>query len=408
MTNRLEYSHEVSIVIPCFNESETLLFCIEEAQASLAAAKVSGEILIADNGSGDDSKEIAKNAGARVINVTAKGYGNALLGGIKAAKGRYILMGDADGSYDFRELPNFLRELRGGAQLVMGCRLPRGGGTVEPGAMPWMHRWLGNPVLSALGRLFFRTSVDDFHCGLRAFSKEAAMSLGLSCSGMEFASEMVVKAVRDKLVISQIPITLRPDRRSGPSHLRSWRDGWRHLRFMLMFAPGWLFLGPGVALLLFGVAGFASLLFSPLTIGDVTFDTNTLLICAMATLVGMQILSFAMLVKAFATREGFLTSDPRLEKFLKASPVEWGVAVGVALIVAGVAYLAVALAYWRESGFGPLPYEQSVRIVIPAVTGISLGVQTFFFGFVLGVIDLEKSATRLENQAADSTTQDPE
>jgi len=218
---------------------------------------------------------------------------------------------------------------------------------------------------------------------------------------MEFASEMIVKAVRDRLVISQVPITLRPDRRSGPSHIRSWRDGWRHLRFMLMFAPGWLFVGPGVALLLFGIAGFGALLFRPLTIGAVTFDTNTLLVCAMSILVGAQILSFAVLVKAFAAREGYLVPGSRLVKFLKASPVEWGIAVGLGLIVAGVVYLAVALAYWRESGFGDLRYDQSLRIVIPAVTGISIGVQTFCFGFVLGVVGLKRSPTRRKEQLAD-------
>lgn len=381
---------EVSIVMPCLNEAETIEGCIREAQQALAEKGVRGEVLIADNGSSDNSCDIATRAGARVVTITEKGYGSALIGGIKAARGEYVLMGDADGSYDFGKLPDFLTQLWQGTDLVMGCRLPKGGGVIEPGAMPWLHRWIGNPVLSNFGKMFFNASVDDFHCGLRAFNRRKILDLDLQCSGMEFASEMLVKATLAGLAIAQIPITLRPDRRSRAPHLRSWRDGWRHLRFMLLFSPKWLFFIPGLLLFTAGMAGFIALVTGPVTIGDVRFDTNTLLVCAAMILVGFQALFFAVFAKAFAVRFGILPPDRRIIRILRSQPVEMGIGGGLILSLLGMGYLVAAVLYWKEVSFGDLPYAESLRIVIPAITAIALGIQSIFSGFVLAMLNLPR------------------
>ena len=381
---------EVTILMPCLNEAETIACCIEAALQTLHDCNVRGEVLIADNGSTDESRELAARAGARVIEVGEKGYGSALIGGIKSAYGEYILMGDADGSYDFGELPNFLEHLRHGKKLVMGCRLPVGGGSIENGAMPWLHRWIGNPVLSTLGKIFFKSDIDDFHCGLRAFHRQSIIDLDLQCIGMEFASEMPVKASLANLPVQQIPVTLRPDRRSGSPHLRSWRDGWRHLRFMLLFSPRWLFLIPGVFLLMVGLFGFIRLLFGPIEVGNVTFDTNTLLICSAMILVGFQALFFAIFTKAFAIRFGVLPSDERISLFLKEYTVEVGVFGGIFLFLLGIGYLVAAVMYWQDVSFGDLPYSESLRIVIPAVTAIALGMQSVFGGFLLAILNLPR------------------
>ncbi len=325
-----------------------------------------------------------------MIQVGAKGYGSGLLGGIRAARGLYVLMGDADGSYDFGELPKFLECLRAGKDLVVGCRLPKGGGKIEIGAMPWKHRWIGNPALSGIGKMMFQAPIDDFHCGLRAFKRQAVLDLDLRCTGMEFASEMIVKGVVAKLAFDQVPITLRPDGRSRPPHLRSWRDGWRHLRFMLLFSPKWLFFIPGATLFSLGTIGFISLMFGPLRVGVVTFDTNTLLICAAAMLVGFQLLFFAVFIKAFAVRAKLLRPDPRIDKILKAGPADWGGIVGMLLCVVGIGYLIMAIGFWQGKGFGPLPYAEGLRIVIPGVTAISLGAQCIFSGFALAIFDLPR------------------
>jgi glycosyltransferase involved in cell wall biosynthesis len=385
---------EVTILMPCLNEAETIEECIREALQALHTSQVNGEVLIADNGSDDDSREIAVRAGARVVEVSEKGYGSALIGGINAARGKYVLMGDADGSYDFRELPNFLQHLRQGKKLVMGCRLPVGGGVIEEGAMPWLHRWIGNPVLSSLGKMFFQSSMDDFHCGLRAFDREAILDLDLQCTGMEFASEMPVKASLANLPVHQIPITLRPDKRSGAPHLRSWRDGWRHLRFMLLFSPKWLFFIPGIILFSVGLFGFIALMLGPLDIAGITFDTNTLLVCAAMLLVGFQALFFAIFTKAFAVRFGILPPDRRFNAILDSHTVEIGIVGGILLALLGAGYLVAAVLYWQNVSFGDLPYAESLRIVIPAVTAIALGMQSIFGGFLLAILNLPRRDSR--------------
>jgi glycosyltransferase involved in cell wall biosynthesis len=380
----------VSIIMPCLDEAETLGRCIGIARAAIESCGVEGEVIIADNGSTDGSRDIARQAGADVVEVENKGYGNALTGGIRAARGEYVLMGDADGSYDFGELGRFLERLRAGNDLVMGCRLPSGGGRIEAGAMPWKHRWIGNPVLSGLGRFFFRAPIKDFHCGLRAFRREAILNLNLRCSGMEFASEMMVKAVIAGLPIDEIPITLHPDGRTRAPHLKSWRDGWRHLKFLLLFTPEWLFFNPGLLLFVVGLVGFGVLSSGPLTLGGITFDTNTMLLCAASMIMGFQALFFAVFTKAFAIREKLLRPDKRVEWLLRTNTVEWGALAGGTLFFGGIALFVVAFFQWKATGFGALSYPASLRIVIPAVTAMVLGVQCFFTGFALALFDLTK------------------
>ena len=381
---------EVSIVMPCLNESETLKSCIRKAQQSIRQHNLKAEIIIADNGSTDGSREIAQQCGARVVPVQAKGYGSALAGGIEAAKGRYIIMGDADDSYDFSNIFPFVEKLRQGYDLVMGCRLPSGGGTIMPAAMPWKHRRIGNPVLTGIGRLFFRSPTLDFHCGLRAFRKEACQKLDMRTTGMEFASEMVIKATLKKLRITQIPITLYKDGRSRPPHLRSWRDGWRHLRFMLMYSPKWLFLFPGTIAFLVGAFFFVLLLHGPLRVGTAFFDTNTLLVSGMVILLGFQLISFAMFAKIFAISEGLLQEDPRLNRLFSIITLEVGILIGAILTLSGLGLLIGAVVYWAKQGFGELSYPNSLRLVIPAVTSFILGIQIIFSSFFMSILGLKR------------------
>ena len=378
---------EVSILMPCLNEAETIAGCVREALAALAAAGVAGEVLVADNGSSDESPALARAAGARVVEVPGRGYGNALAGGIAAARGRYVLMGDADGSYDFGELPRFPGALRGGADLAMGCRLPAGGGRILPGAMPWKHRWIGNPLLTFLGRLFFTAPIHDFHCGLRAFRREALLGLGLQCPGMEYASEMVVRATFARLVVTEVPVTLRPDGRSRPPHLRSWRDGWRHLRFMLLFSPRWLYLMPGLALAGLSLALFLRLMLGPWTVGGVTFDVNSLILASAGLVAGVQTVLLGMLAKASAVQLGIVPPSPPLSRLQQLRPVELGIGCGLALMLLGLGYLLWALQHWRATGFGELTPNAGVRIVVPAVTAAALGLQFAFSGFALAVLE---------------------
>jgi len=378
---------ELSVVMPCLNEAETLEICIREAQQGLRDAQVSGEIIIADNGSTDGSIEIAERLGARVVHVKAKGYGNALMGGIAAAAGKHILMGDADDSYDFGHIPRFLDQLRQGADFVMGNRFQGG---IQPGAMPWLHRYLGNPVLSALGRLFFRSPLSDFHCGLRAFTKGAYERLQLQTTGMEFASEMVVKATLLKFAVAEVPTTLSPDGRKRAPHLRTWRDGWRHLRFLLLYSPRWLFLYPGLLLMLVGILLECWLLPAARTVGSVTFDVHTLLYGAAFVLLGFQAVAFAIFTKRFAVLAGLFPSDPVLEKLFRYVTLEVGLLVGTVLMAAGLGLSFYAVGFWGTRHFGMLDYSHTMRLVIPASQFLIVGAQTVFSSFFLSVLELRR------------------
>ncbi len=383
-------STDITILIPCLNEAETISNCIAEAWTAISDTGMTGEIIVADNGSTDGSVEIAQNAGARVVHILEKGYGHALAEGIQAAYGQYILMGDADGSYDFTELSGFMEKLYQGFDLVIGCRFPRCGGRVNPGAMPWKHRWIGNPVLSFLGKLFFSSPVDDFHCGLRAFRRKSIQTLGLKTGGMEFASEMVVKASLCGLRITQIPIVLRKDGRSRPPHLRSWRDGWRHLRFMLLYSPLWLFILPGLLLSVLGVFGFSLLISAPLKVGMVTFDLSSLLVSGTCLLIGFQLFGFGLFIKAYAVNAGLLPGKEYWLKLVKGRPVEWGIAFGLIFILCGTGYLIHTTLLWKAAEFGPMPYQTTLRMVIASITGIGLGIQAMVYGFALAILGLER------------------
>ena len=380
---------EVSIVMPCLNEAETLEKCIVKAQKGFKDAGVKGEVIIADNGSTDGSIEIAKRLGARLIPVPAKGYGSALRGGIQAARGKWIIMGDSDDSYDFSNIKAFVEKLREGYELVMGCRMPYGGGTIMPGAMPWKHRWLGNPVLSFIGRLFFQAPITDFHCGLRGFSKAGYEKLELKTKGMEFASEMVIKATVRELKITQVPITLFKDGRTRPPHLRSWRDGWRHLRFMLLFSPRWLFLGPGLAMLMLGFLLAVPLFFGPIRIGAIGLDTNTLLLAGMMMIVGFQVFFFGVFTRLYSVGRGLVPDTAKVSFVRLFFSLEKGIVIGILMCLAGAGFLLAAILKWKAVGFGSMSYAESLRLVIPAITCATLGVQTIFSSFFLSILDLK-------------------
>jgi len=382
---------EVSIVMPCLNEEETVGRCIAKAQLAIARHNLRAEIVVADNGSTDGSIAIAERMGARVVPVAERGYGAALMGGIASARGEFVIMGDADDSYDWSAIYPFVEKLRAADDFVFGCRLPSGGGTILRGAMPWQNRWIGNPVLTAIGRLFFGAPVSDFHCGLRAFRKSAFDALNLKTTGMEFASEMVVKATLQRLRISEVPITLYPHGRSRPPHLRRWRDGWRHLRFMLLFCPRWLFLIPGIALCLVGGLAGTWLIFKPIYVGSAKLTFNTQLACSMAVLAGFQLVTFAAFTKVFAIAEGLLPEDRRLTRLTEHHRMlEFGLVVGVLLVASGIALFALAANHWRRVAFGELPYSEGLSYIIPAVTLITLGVQTIFSSFFLSVLGLRR------------------
>jgi len=378
---------ELSIVMPCLNEAETLATCIQKARKSLEDLNVNGEVVIADNGSTDGSPEIAASLGARVIHVAEKGYGSALLGGIRAARGKYIIMGDADDSYDFTNLGPFLEKLRAGYDLVMGNRFKGG---IAPNAMPPLHKYLGNPVLTGIGRLFFRSPCGDFHCGLRGFSKAAIQRLDLRTTGMEFASETVVKASLHGLRITEVPTTLSVDGRNRPPHLRSWRDGWRHLRFLLLYSPRWLFLYPGLLLMLVGAVVSGWLLVGPRVVDGITLDVHTFLYAAMAIVIGYQTVIFAIFTKVFAITEGLLPEDPRLKTLFNHIKLETGILAGALLLVAGIGLSVYALSFWSATSFGPLDPSRTLRLVIPAVTLIALGLQTVLSSFFLSILGLER------------------
>jgi len=378
---------EISVVMPCLNEAETLPFCIEKIQRTFVDHGIRGEVIVADNGSSDGSIAIAQRLGARVVSVAAKGYGSALMGGIGAARGTYVVMGDADDSYDFRSIPDFLGKLRQGFDLVMGNRFKGG---IAPDAMPLLHKYLGNPILTLIGRLFFKAPCGDFHCGLRGFKKEAYERMGLRTTGMEFATEMIVKATLLDLRISEIPTTLSVDGRSRPPHLRTWRDGWRHLRFMLLYSPRWLFLYPGALLIVAGTITGVWLQAGPRAIGDVTFDVDTLLYAAMAVLLGFQAMSFATFTKVFAISEGLLPEDPRLTWLFRFITLEVGLLVGGVLMATGLAATLYAVRTWGAQHFGVLDPAQMLRVVIPAALSLTLGFQVILSSFFLSVLGLRR------------------
>jgi len=378
---------EVSVVLPCLNERETVGICVAKAVAALKSAGVQGEVLVADNGSTDGSIELAKSAGARVVHVAQRGYGNALRGGIQAARGIYVLMADSDDSYDFGHLPRFVEQLRNGSELVMGNRF-RGG--IRRGAMPVLHRYLGNPVLTAIGRLFFGSPSRDFHCGIRAFRKDSYERMDIRSTGMEFASEMVVKASLLRMNVSEVATTLSPDGRSHPPHLRTWHDGWRHLRFLLMYSPRWLFLYPGMASILVGLAACLWLMPGPRRIGDVVFDVHTLAYAFGSMLVGFQLLAFAVFTKVFAITEGLLPEDPRLNRMFAYIKLETGLVVGAVFVVLGISGSLFALSTWARSSFGHITSENILRIVLLSVFALVLGPQVIFSSFFLSILGLRR------------------
>ena len=381
---------DLTIVMPCLNEADTLGGCIEKAQLGIQHSGVRGEILVADNGSMDDSVQIAERLGARVIHVKEKGYGNALRGGIRAASGKWIVMGDADESYDFSETDRFVKKFQEGFDLVMGCRLPRGGGKVLPGAMPFTHRWFGNPLFSQMARHMFAAPIHDVYCGLRGFTRELYDRLELQCDGMEFATEMIIKASLHGAHITEIPITLHPDgRKTHAPHLRTVRDGWRTLRFFLVFSPRWLFLVPGFVFGVLGLAGYAVAL-PGLTLGGVTFDAHTLLFSSLAIMMGYQSVLFAICAKSFAVSEGLLPKDPRIDRFFKVIYLERALAIGALAFLAGLILLGVAVLQWRSAHFGRLDYAVTMRWVIPGATLTALGFQTILSSFFVSILGMKR------------------
>jgi len=379
-------SKEFSIVMPCLNESETLAICIEKANLFFETNAINGEVIIADNGSSDGSQEIAISYGAKVISIANKGYGNALKGGIENASGKYIIMGDADDSYDFSNLSPFIEKLREGADLVIGNRFKGG---IKKGAMPFLHKYLGNPVLSFLGRLFFKSSIGDFHCGLRGFSKEAYLKMNLATSGMEFASEMIVKSHLLNLKIVEVPTILYKDGRSRKPHLNTWSDGWRHLRFLLLYSPKWLFLFPGIIMMVFGFVFSALLIISPIQISTVTFDVHTLLYATSILLIGFQFVVFYGFTKVFAVTQNLLPKSNRYNSLFKYINLEKGLILGFITTLIGVVLSIYGLSLWSKNNYGALEVRTTLRIIIPAVTTIIIGVQIILFSFFFSILGLK-------------------
>jgi glycosyltransferase involved in cell wall biosynthesis len=381
---------EVSVVMPCLNEADTLETCIRKAHAALDEHDIAGEVIVADNGSTDGSQEIAERLGARVVPVERRGYGSALMGGIAEARGRYVIMGDADDSYDFLELPKFVDKLREGNELVQGCRLERGGGRVMPGAMPVLHRRWGNPMFSAMARKWFRAPINDVYCGLRGFTRCHYESLNQRCTGMEFATEMIIKSSLYSARIAEVPITLHPDgRKAHAPHLRTFRDGWRTLRFFLLYSPRWLFLVPGLVAVMFGLAAYA-LALPNAAIAGVTFDAHTLLFGSLAIICGYQSILFALFTKVFAVAEGLMPSDRRVERFDRTVTLEAGLIGAFACMLAGVLLLALAVNKWRVRDFGTLDYSSTMRLVVPGVTLTAVGFQTMLSSFFVSVLAMRR------------------
>ena len=381
---------EVSVVMPCLNEADTLAICIRKAKQALREQCIQGEIIVADNGSTDGSQAIAAQEGARLVQVRERGYGNALMGGIAAARGKYVIMGDADDSYDFVEIPRFVSKLREGYDLVQGCRLPAGGGKIMPGAMPFLHRWWGNPMFSWMVRSWFYAPIHDVYCGLRGFTKALYHKLDQRCTGMEFATEMIIKASLCRQRIAEVPITLHVDgRKAHAPHLKTYRDGWRTLRFFLIYSPRWLFYLPGILLILFGFAGYG-IAMPGISIQGINFDAHTLLFASLAILSGYQSVLFAIFSKTFAISEGLLPEDPRLARFFQVVNLERGLLLAAAALVLGVALLLVAVNVWRLTGFGTMDYPKTMRLVIPGATLTALGFQTILASFFVSILGMHR------------------
>lgn len=377
---------ELSVVMPCLNEADTVGICVGKAVRAMREHGVNGEVVIADNGSSDNSKEIAVSQGARTVDVAEPGYGAALMGGIEASRGKYVIMGDCDDSYDFLEIPAFVDQLRQGSELVQGCRLPRGGGQVLPGAMPFLHRWFGNPVLSWLVRFMFRIPIHDVYCGMRGFTKNLYDNLDLRSPGMEFATEMIIKSGLHNASMAQVPITLHPDgRREHGPHLRTFRDGWRTLRLFLVFSPKWTFFRPGVLLILIGLLGYA-LALPQIRILNAALDVHTLLIASLAILLGWQCILLATLAQIFAAREGLMPALPKLEKVT----VEHGIGSGLIMAIAGIGLITVVIFTWWQGDFGKLDYPQTMRLVVPGVTLVAVGFQTAMASLMAGVLRMQR------------------
>lgn len=381
----MKEQYELTILMPCLNEAETLATCIKKAKAYLEESGVQGEIVVADNGSTDGSQGIAKAHGARVVDVPEKGYGAALIGGCNGARGKYVIMGDADDSYDFLHLGPFVEKLREGYDLVMGNRFKGG---IEPGAMPPLHRYLGNPVLSFIARLFFPCKIGDYHCGLRGYNRESILRLGLVTTGMEYASEMVVKATLNHLKIAEVPTTLKKDGRSHAPHLRSWSDGWRHLKFLLMHSPNWLFMYPGLILFFLGLALTVVLSFGNIQIGPVGLGIHTLMYAAAAMMVGFNLVMFSLFVRSYASITGFIPTEGKLDRWLEETSTEKGVVLGIFLFLAGIAGTIVAFCIWGKTGFGGLSPENMMRITIPAMLLIVVGIEVVFGSFFIGILHI--------------------
>lgn len=377
--------YELTILMPCLNEAETLAACINKANTYLKESGVHGEVVVADNGSTDGSQKIAEEHGARVVDVPEKGYGAALIGGCNGARGKYVIMGDADDSYDFLHLAPFVEKLREGYDLVMGNRFKGG---IEPGAMPPLHRYLGNPVLSFIARLFFPCKIGDYHCGLRGYNRESILKLGLVTTGMEYASEMVVKATLNHLKIAEVPTTLKKDGRSHAPHLRSWSDGWRHLKFLLMHSPNWLFMYPGLILFFLGLALTVVLSLGNIQIGSVGLGVHTLMYAAAAMMVGFNLVMFSLFVRSYASVTGFIPTESRLDKWLEETSTEKGVLLGIFLFLAGIAVTIVAFCIWGKTGFGGLSPESMMRITIPAMLLIVVGIEVVFGSFFIGILHI--------------------
>ena len=378
---------ELSIVMPCLNEATTLATCICKAQRFLERLRINGEIVVGDNGSTDGSQELATGLGARVIDVPVRGYGAALCGALAAAKGRYCIMADSDDSYDFEHLDGFIEKLRAGYDVVIGNRFQGG---IQKGAMPWKNRYIGTPILSAIGRTLFGAKVGDFNCGIRGLSKSAFERMDFRTTGMEFASEMVVKASLLDMKVAEVPTTLSPDGRNRPPHLRPWRDGWRHLRFLLMYSPRWLFLYPGMLLILVGVVGCALLLPGPFVIHGIGFDVHTLLYAFVFILLGFQFVAFAMFTKVFAITEGLLPEDPRFNRIFRWVKLETGLAVGTLLMILGVAGSVFAVSDWARTSFGALDPSHTLRLVMPSVFALTIGIQIVTSSFFLSILGLRR------------------